>query len=298
MGSGQQVVVTVDGVPLSGLLADVPEPHAVVVALHGGGSDADYFDSPLDRRLSLLDVGAALGFTVISLNRPGYGSSYPYEGAMGSPDTRIELMYGALDELLAERPQGAGVFLMAHSIGCALAARMAASDRGESLLGVELSGIGLHYHSRAIELMDAWAQAEPRRDQIPTGMRDVIWGPEHLYPSDNFFVGVPPSSRIPSYEGAEAVAWPSAFPALAAAITVPVRYSLGDHECWWRPGQAGLDEVAALFTAAPRVVTDEQTWGGHNLSLGRSATAYHLKVLAFVEECILARKFATPVRSE
>jgi len=43
------------------------------------------------------------------------------------------------------------------------------------------------------------------------------------------------------------------------------------------------------FSASPRVVTDEQAGGGHNLSLGLSAMAYHLKVLAFADECALAR---------
>jgi hypothetical protein len=47
-----------------------------------------------------------------------------------------------------------------------------------------------------------------------------------------------------------------------------------------------------LFTASPRVVTEEQADGGHNLSLGLSALAYHLKVLSFAEECVLARENA------
>jgi hypothetical protein len=79
------------------------------------------------------------------------------------------------------------------------------------------------------------------------------------------------------------------FPALAARVRVPVRYSLGDHEKVWSSGALALAEVAALFTASPRVVVDEQAEAGHNLSLGLSALAYHLKVLSFAEECVLAR---------
>jgi len=72
-------------------------------------------------------------------------------------------------------------------------------------------------------------------------------------------------------------------------VCVPVRYSLGDHEKVWRSGPAALAEVAGLFTASPRVVADEQAEAGHNLSLGFSALAYHLKVLSFAEECVLTR---------
>jgi hypothetical protein len=42
-----------------------------------------------------------------------------------------------------------------------------------------------------------------------------------------------------------------------------------------------------MFTASPRVVVNEQRDGGHNLSLGYSAAAYHLGVLAFAEECVV-----------
>jgi len=55
-------------------------------------------------------------------------------------------------------------------------------------------------------------------------------------------------------------------------------------------GPPALAEIAALFTASPRVVTEEQPGSGHNLSLGLAAPAYHLKVLAFAEECALARE--------
>lgn len=56
-------VVMVDGVPMSGLVAEADgQPRAVVVALHGGASTAAYFDCPGHPRLSLLRLGARLGF--------------------------------------------------------------------------------------------------------------------------------------------------------------------------------------------------------------------------------------------
>ena len=69
-------------------------------------------------------------------------------------------------------------------------------------------------------------------------------------------------------------------------MRVPVRFSLAEHEPFWENGPAGLADVAAMFTASPRVVVNEQRDSGHNLSLGFTAAAYHLGVLSFVEECV------------
>jgi hypothetical protein len=120
-----------------------------------------------------------------------------------------------------------------------------------------------------------------------TGVRAMIWGPDHLYPAG---AGYGISSASPGHEGEEIRRWPRDFPVLAARVRVPVRYSLGDHETVWRSGPAALAEIAALFTASPRVVAEEQAGSGHNLSLGLAALAYHLRVLSFAEECVLARE--------
>ncbi|MDF2583547.1 MAG: hypothetical protein K0R33_2190, partial [Mycobacterium sp.] len=66
-------VVMVGAVPMSALVAAVPEPRAVIVAIHGGATSSAYFDCPGRPDLSLLRTAAAQGFTVIALDRPGYG---------------------------------------------------------------------------------------------------------------------------------------------------------------------------------------------------------------------------------
>ena len=88
----------------------------------------------------------------------------------------------------------------------------------------------------------------------------------------------------------DARGWTESFPALAGRVRIPVRYSLGDHGRVRSSKPPALADVASLFTASPRVVTAEQAGGGHNLSLGLSALAYHLGVLSFAEKCALARE--------
>jgi len=67
-------VVIVGGVPMSAWVAEPEHPEdskAVIVAIHGGGTTAMYFDCPGHPSLSLLRTGAARGFTVVALDRPG-----------------------------------------------------------------------------------------------------------------------------------------------------------------------------------------------------------------------------------
>ena len=84
-------VVDVDGVPMSGLTAGPRDPRAVLVAVHGGATTAAYFDCPGHPRWSLVRTAAALGYTVVALDRPGYGSSAPFAERMQHPHQRVEL---------------------------------------------------------------------------------------------------------------------------------------------------------------------------------------------------------------
>jgi pimeloyl-ACP methyl ester carboxylesterase len=283
MTAPQPRVVLVDGVPMSGLLAEAADPRAVVVAVHGGATTGAYFDCPDHPRLSLLRLGATLGFTVIALDRPGFGSSALYSSEFDDTPRRVDMAHRAVDAILGDRDRGAGVFLLAHSNGSELVLRMAGHARGTDLLGIEISGTGVRQQDAARAVL-----AGASRENIPTGLRQLLWEPAHLYPD-----GVAGSVRIksgpvsPAYEGNLVTRWLDDFPALAAEVRVPVRFTLAEHERVWENGPGALAEIGALFTAAPRVTVHEQAGAGHNLSLGHAATAYHLSALSFVEECVV-----------
>ncbi|ELP61587.1 alpha/beta hydrolase [Streptomyces turgidiscabies] len=287
MTGASRVVVDVDGIAVSALVREARQPRAVVLALHGGAAFSGYFDYPDRPRLSLLRTGEALGFTVIAIDRPGYGSSAPYADEFTSPERRVDVAYGAVERLLVARPHGAGVFVLAHSIGSELGVRMAADERrGPDLLGLELAGTGRRHHDDAAGILGDWRRRPPNR-----GVRDLLWQPSRLY-ADDVVGGARIASRSPAYEGVVARSWIETFPQLAPLIRIPVHYTLGEHERVWSSGPSALADIASLFTASPRVAVDEQTGGGHNLSIGLTSLAYHLKVLSFVEECVLAREEA------
>ncbi|MET8649430.1 alpha/beta hydrolase [Nocardia aurea] len=273
--------VEVDGIPMSALCAEVSDPRAVLVAVHGGATTSRYFDVPGRPRLSLLRVGATLGFSVLAVDRPGYGSSAPWGDRFESPEYRVDACFRTVDALLAESSRGAGVFLLGHSAGCDLAARMAADDRGDALLGLELAGTGVRRHAEASRIIE-----EMRHTRSAAGIRDLLWHPEHLYPPD-VYGGKSLTCPLPRYEGAVVRDWPTEFPGLAGRVRVPVRFSYAEYERVWRSDPEALAEIAGFFTTAMRFVTHQQTGSGHNISVGFGAAAYHLGLLSFVEECAL-----------
>ncbi|MEU5880546.1 alpha/beta fold hydrolase [Spirillospora sp. NPDC047279] len=279
--------VDVDGIPMSALFQEAHDPRGVIVALHGGAASPVYFDAPGHPRLSLLRTAAALGYTAIALDRPGYGRSAGHAAGMAPVARRVELAYAAVDRLLDGRSRGAGLFVVGHSMGCALAVHMAAAERGRELLGLEIAGTGRQMQPRAAEIIGSRHNGGDSALSAGPSLRDILWRPARLYPAD-----LDPgllASPAPSYEKASSVRWGRELPDVAARVRVPVRYSLGDHERCWNAGPPALAEVAALFTASPRVRVHEQADAGHNLSVGLSALAYHLTVVSFAEECALER---------
>ncbi|MFC8527157.1 alpha/beta hydrolase [Nocardia sp. NPDC057227] len=282
--------VEVDGISMSALCAEVDEPRAVLVAVHGGAANSRYYDLPGHPRASLLRVGAALGYTVLALDRPGYGASAPFGAEFVAPRRRVDATYRAIETLLESRSRGAGVFLVGHSAGCDLAVRMAADERGAALLGLELAGTGLLRQELAIQRIAALV-----RDGDRAGIRDLLWQPARVYPPD-VFGGRAISAPAPPYEADVAVDWPDDFRALAPDIRVPVRFTCAEHESVWRCDPVALTEVTEIFCRVASFEINRQADGGHNLSAGYGAAAYHLGVLAFAEECVVAAEAAPEQR--
>jgi len=282
----QPRLVIVDGVPMSALVAEAPDPRAVIVAIHGGGTTALYFDCPGHPDLSLLRGGAQQGFTVVAIDRPGYGSSAAYPDAVAEPSQRIRLAYGLLDKVLGEKHRGAGLFLMAHSGGCELAIRMAAEGSDEQrtgLIGMELAGTGRRYHPAAREILKT-----ATREHRPSGMRELLWHPTELYPPE-MLRGATVYPGAPSYEETMVSNWARRdFPSLAPNVRIPVQFSIAEHEKVWQCDAAAQAEIASMFTQEPRFEINEQAGAGHNISVGHTAAAYHSTVFAFAGQCVNA----------
>nr|WP_163802107.1 alpha/beta fold hydrolase [Mycolicibacterium sediminis] len=274
----------VDGIPMSALVAEVADPRAVVVAIHGGATSSAYFDCPGHPELSLLRAATAAGVTAIALDRPGYGASALWADEMTEPDRRVALSYGAVDRTLGETQRGAGLFLVAHSAGCELALRMAVDDRGGDVIGLELAGTGLRYRPEALALIEA-ATVTSR----PAGLRDLLWQPTEFYPPE-VLTGALSAPGV-AYEGRVTAGWTRRdFSELAARVSVPVEFSVADHEAVWESSADAVAAIASGFSNAPTVAVNEMADSGHNLSVGRTAGGYHQRVLTFLDGCVAAKR--------
>ncbi len=275
----------VAGTVLSGLLAEPAAPEdtaAVIVAIHGAGMHAGYFDSRTAPGLSLLEAGRQYGYTVWSVDRPGIGASADLPEDRITLAGQAALLLDALAEFAKGHPVGAGFLLVGHSYGLKVAWTMAAQPRGRTLLGVDGSGSGVRYgfdwDSR---------RGQTTRDTDPADM----WGPAVLYPEGARERSRLPLHRMPAVQVAEGGRWPDDIRAMGHRIRVPLRLTFGQHEKLWPIDPAGLDEIRAVLSAAPSLTIEIEPYGTHNLSLGWAASAYHLKVLAFAGSCRLGRRF-------
>lgn len=286
------------GLTLSALLAEPVDmaPRAVLVALHGGGMRAGYFDSRARPGLSLLALGAQLGYTVLAVDRPGYGLSAARLPRGLALEDSAPVLRAALADFSARYATGAGLFLVAHSYGgkLALAAAeasggpsgdAAADAFGDALIGLDISGLGNRLAVAPHQLPGPGGQGEWRKH----------WGALRLYPPDAFRLGQALLSPVPEIEAAQGPSWPERYPELAARVRVPVRFTFAEQEQWWRHDEEAVAELTRPFASAP-VRVDHQPDAGHNISLGWAARTYHLRVCGFLEECLLARDAALPRR--
>jgi pimeloyl-ACP methyl ester carboxylesterase len=68
--------ITVGGHRLAGLRVGTGNRNGFILALHGGGYDAHYWHADGGHGdVSLITLGAQLGYEVLAIDRPGYGGS-------------------------------------------------------------------------------------------------------------------------------------------------------------------------------------------------------------------------------
>ncbi|MFF2848473.1 alpha/beta hydrolase family protein [Streptomyces sp. NPDC058001] len=267
------LLIEAAGLTLSGLLAEPPDgpPRATVVAVHGGGMRAGYFDGQVHPDLSLLTLGARLGFTVLALDRPGYGRSAEQVPAGLTLDEQAAVLPAALDAFAERHAVGRGFLLLAHSYGGKLALTTVARTPG--LLALDASGVG---HRMPAD--------QPRLRRHLDWERN--WGPLGLYPPGTFRAAEALVAPMPAREGAEVALWPEVFEDVAPRIDIPLRLTFAEHEAWWLHEESDIADMTSRLTKAPVVRVEHQPEAGHNISLGHAARCYHLRALAFFEECL------------
>ncbi|MCG7633272.1 alpha/beta hydrolase [Gordonia McavH-238-E] len=272
----------------SGLLS-MPEtrPVVLVVALHGGGMRARYFDPPPlpgdTSPRSLLAAGAARGAAVLALDRPGYGASAPHFPSGLTEPEQAGRLWNVVDEFMRDRELCVPVVLVGHSTGAKVAAYMAAGDPSAAastatgprhrVAGLHLCGVGRRYSSVMRAHLTGTATTPLSRE--------MFWGPAAHYPAEITCLGKSVSSPTPPEEWTTVLQWEDALPVLARRITAPTEIVLAEHEQVWMLDEDERRTLVSLFPRAETVRLRMVPEAGHNVSLSNVASEYHASVVDY-----------------
>ena len=283
----QAVNIAVQDISLSGM-AGRPgraSPRALVVALHGGGSSAGYWDGPAPGQ-SFVRLALQLGFAVLALDRPGYGASRDVDPAMLRLSQQVETLFDAIDVWSATEGFHGPVCLIGHSVGGIAALMMAANARGKALAAVDVMGVPFRYPPGGGDARALLKSGEQGPEPADNLQRRLLFGPDGSFPPEAIAHHRSCVRPIPLAELEDGLAAPAIWGRVLPQIAVPVQFTLAEFETMQCTGWDVLHEVRALLRRSPAVRVELLLGSGHNASLHHGARAYHLRALAFFEACI------------
>ncbi|MDY6811320.1 MAG: alpha/beta hydrolase [Actinomycetota bacterium] len=265
------------GIEMSALLSMPAHPRVLIVALHGGGMRASYFDtpeSPDDTEVrSLLRLGSDDGAAVLAVDRPGYGASAHQVPEGLTEPQQADIMWAAVDDFVHTRGLSTPVVLVGHSTGAKVAAYMAAAPGVRPAAGLHMGGVGWHY---AAAMRDHLLG----RSDSPLS-REMFWGRDRWYPPNVAETARAVSSSTPRGEWATVLQWEDELPRLARRIVIPTQIVLAEDERVWNLDDAELTSMGQLFAHAESLTLGIQPGSGHNVSLSHAAAPYHRSVVEF-----------------
>ena len=272
------ILATGDG-SVTGLFVPGAAGRPLLVCIPGGSYNARYFDVAGH---SFLQAAADRGFAVAALNRPGYEDSTPLV-----PPTFVgnaSAIARALEDLWARYgAKSAGIVLVGHSMGGAIAIHLAGGPRAWPLLGIAVSAIHVDTPeavTQAWNSMPADISIEFQDEQRV----QFMYGPQGTYDPAVVAAAAPACSPVPVAELLEVVhGWITDFPTVAASVDVPVHYTLAEYDQLWSSTAENVDAFAKAFAAAPRVAARHLPGTGHNIDHHHTGVQYRADVLDWAQ---------------
>jgi len=255
-------------------------PKGIVLALHGGGYGAGYWDfSPT----SLLDVAAARGHLGLAIDRPGYGAAF----ARPMPLTEQATVVLDLAEQLRAREGGPPVLLAGHSMGGILALIVAARPgAANSIAAIDVCGVPLRYAAPMQAALDGRRLAAGATHFPALGddhARQAFFGAEGDFTAEALAYDATARAPVPGAELPDAASAPRDLPAVMRRIALPVRLSFAAEEASSIVGEAIAAEARANLAGNVRSLVRVEPHTGHNISLHRGGRAFHQAMIDWLE---------------
>ncbi|WP_218834795.1 alpha/beta hydrolase [Rhodococcus sp. ACS1] len=283
MSTTTELVVDAEELQLSGRIAGPRTvTRGLIIALHGGTYDSCYYDMGPD---SLLGLGALLGYTVVALDRPGYGATAGIDPTLLSFAAQTRILSAAVDSIATKVAPTTQAVIVGHSIGGMLALCVA-SNTTDLVHGVEISGLGEVWQPGLREMWESMIDNAPTLSLPADSHAQVMFGPAGTFSAEQVTQNSNLLRPLPMPELIDVVGWSDLVPAVARTIKMPVSLTFAEHDNIWRSDVQARETMRARFTSTPDIRVDLQAGVGHSIELHHRARAYCLRRLAFVEECL------------
>ena len=255
----------------------------LIVAIHGGTYTSAYFDVPGH---SLLDRAEANGIPIVAIDRPGYGGTPALPPEQSDIDTQAAHLLEPLARLWPAYGAGcAGMVLIGHSIGGAIAASIASKNVDLPLLGLAVSGVGLRTPSD----LQAGFAALPDQPflNLPLEQKDAVM----FGPPGSFAAAMPTAQHAAdaAMPRAEVIdinfGWEQRVREVLGRVRVPVHYRQGEIDRLWIIDEDEVRGFAAACTQAPYVDARMVPGTGHCIDFHHAGAALQLQQLAFAMQC-------------
>ncbi|MGB6580829.1 MAG: alpha/beta hydrolase family protein [Streptosporangiaceae bacterium] len=265
----------------------------LLVALHGGTYTSQYFGVAGGPSGSFLDIAGRNGFSVLTIDRPGYGESTLLSEEENTFARQAEILDGVIAEALELWP-APGVVLVGHSIGGMISLEIAARHPRWPLVAVATSGNGARIPAGgAAEALGSLPLSGVV--DLPVAERDgVMFGPAGSFTDASRNAAHGSYAPTPFVELVLAPVWArERLSAVAAAVEVPVQTVLAAHDALWDSSAAALADYQSRFTSPASATVLPFT--GHSIDHHLMGVALDLMQLGFAQESMALRRQAASV---
>lgn len=251
----------------------------LIVAIHGGGCHAGYFDVPGN---SLLDRAEAQGHAIVALDRPGFGGSTPLPEGQETLAANADRLSHTIGGIWSTRKtRSTGIFLIGHSIGGAIATIIASQTRDWPLVGLAISGVMTKLTPGAAA---AWSTL-PRSGwvDVPAEARDALaYGNPGSFSPEVALSARRANARSACAEGYDiAFEWPRHFAQYSGKVDVPIHMRQASRDALWAVDDAELEGFAGSFSRSPLVDAAIIGEVGHCIDHHHVGPQLHDQQLAF-----------------